>query len=221
VAVQDVQLPPGFSRLQGVPPGSQLAQRYRERPWDNRAGTNDLNIPKLREVSYLPDWLLEPRPRTERALVAVIAECYVRGVSTRRFDGLIKTLGIEGRSKSQVSALAKNLDPITEGFRSRPLDGAPYVYVTLDALTWRATGHRWASNSSARPAPAGRSTPSRRLLSLSISVSSTPTPRHPIITRRCASWRHRMNELRDQSTSTSSRPLGLRHRRVGAAVTSR
>ena len=111
---------------------------YRERGWDTRAGTVALAIPKLREGSYFPDWLLEPRRRAERALVAVIAECYVRGVSTRRVDGLVKTLGIEGISKSQVSQMAKSLDPIVDSFRSRPLDGAPYVYVTLDALTQRS-----------------------------------------------------------------------------------
>lgn len=69
-----------------------------------------------------------------RALVAVVAECYVRGVSTRRVDGLVKTLGIEGMSKSQVSELAKSLDEMVESFRSRPLDGGPYRYVWLDAL---------------------------------------------------------------------------------------
>ena len=111
---------------------------YRERTWDTRAGTMTLAIPKLREGSYFPDWLLEPRRRAERALVAVIAECYVRGVSTRRVDGLVKTLGLEGISRSQVSQMAKSLDPIVESFRSRPLDGAPYVYVTLDALTQRS-----------------------------------------------------------------------------------
>jgi len=110
---------------------------HRERSWDTRAGTISVSIPKLRQGSYFPDWLLEPRRRAERALVAVVAECYVRGVSTRRVEGLVQTLGIERMSKSQVSELAKSLDELVEDFRGRPLDGGPYVYVTLDALTQR------------------------------------------------------------------------------------
>ena len=107
---------------------------YRERSWDTRAGTIELAIPKLRTGSYFPDWLLERRRRSEQALVQVIAECYVRGVSTRRVDGLVKTLGIDGISKSQVSAMAKSLDPMVEAFRNRPLDAGPYCYVWIDAL---------------------------------------------------------------------------------------
>jgi transposase-like protein len=80
---------------------------YRSRPLDTRVGTIDLTIPKVREGSYYPGWLLEPRRRAERALVAVVAECYVRGVSTRRVEGLVQTLGIEHLSRSQVSRMAK------------------------------------------------------------------------------------------------------------------
>ena len=108
---------------------------YRSRPWDTRAGTIALAVPKLREGSYFPDWLLEPRRRAERAFVQVVAECYVRGVSTRRVEGLVAQLGIERISKSRVSEMAGELDPQVEAFRSRPLDGAPYTYVWLDALT--------------------------------------------------------------------------------------
>ena len=108
---------------------------YRERPWDTRAGTIALAVPKLREGTYFPDWLLEPRRRAERAFVQVVAECYVRGVSTRRVEGLVAQLGIERISKSRVSEMARELDPQVEAFRNRPLDGAPYTYVWLDALT--------------------------------------------------------------------------------------
>ena len=92
---------------------------YRERPFDTRAGTIALAVPKLRSGSYFPDWLLERRRRAERALVAVVAECYVKGVSTRRVDGLVKTLGIEHISKSQVSEMAKTLDEEVAAFRAR------------------------------------------------------------------------------------------------------
>ena len=110
---------------------------YRERRWDTRVGTIALDIPKLRKGSYFPEWLLEPRRRSERALVQVVTECYVRGVSTRRVDGLVRTLGLEGMTKSQVSELTKELDPLVEGFRNRPLDRGPYTFVWLDAMTQR------------------------------------------------------------------------------------
>jgi transposase-like protein len=108
---------------------------YRSRQLDTRVGTMDLAIPKVREGSYYPGWLLEPRRRAERALVAVVAECYVRGVSTRRVEGLVQTLGIEHLSKSQVSRMAKELDVEVAAFRGRPLDAGPYTYVSLDAIT--------------------------------------------------------------------------------------
>ena len=108
---------------------------YRERRWDTRAGTIELAIPKLREGSYFPDWLLEPRRRAERALVAVVADCYLRGVCTRRVDKLVQTMGIEGISKSQVSRMAAELDETVTEFRNRPLDSGPYFDVWADALT--------------------------------------------------------------------------------------
>jgi putative transposase len=106
---------------------------YRARDWDTRVGTVELQVPKLRHGSFFPS-ILEPRRRAERALVAVVAECYVRGVSTRRVEGLVATLGIQSLSKSQVSELAKTLDSEVAAFRSRPLDADPYPYVWLDAL---------------------------------------------------------------------------------------
>ena len=107
---------------------------YRERDWDTRVGSIELAVPRLREGSYFPDWLLQPRRRAEQAFVSVIADAYLAGVSTRRVEKLVQQLGIERMSKSQVSRLAKSLDQIVEDFRTRPLDGAPYAYVTLDAL---------------------------------------------------------------------------------------
>jgi putative transposase len=107
---------------------------YRERDWDTRVGSIELAVPKLREGSYFPNWLLQPRRRAEQAFVSVIADAYLAGVSTRRVEKLVQQLGVERMSKSQVSRLAKSLDAIVEDFRTRPLDGAPYAYVTLDAL---------------------------------------------------------------------------------------
>jgi putative transposase len=117
--------------LCGAPLGQRSADRvnqrngYRERRLDTRVGTLELAIPKLRQGGYFPDWLLEPRRRGERALVAVVAECDVRGVATRRVEGLVQTLGITSLSKSQVSELAKTLDSEVAAFRTRPLDARP------------------------------------------------------------------------------------------------
>jgi transposase-like protein len=107
---------------------------YRERDWDTRVGSIELAVPKLREGSYFPDWLLQPRRRAEQAFVSVIADAYLAGVSTRRVEKLVQQLGVERMSKSQVSRLAKSLDEIVEDFRTRPLDAGPYAYVTFDAL---------------------------------------------------------------------------------------
>lgn len=110
---------------------------YRHRDLDTRVGTIDVAIPKLRHGSYFPDWLLERRTRTEQALTTVIATCYLKGVSTRRMNDLVASLGITNLSKSQVSEMAKDLDAIVEDFRTRPLDAGPYYYLSCDALTMK------------------------------------------------------------------------------------
>jgi putative transposase len=103
---------------------------YRERPWDTRVGTIELKVPRVRDGSFFPS-LLEPRRRAERALVAVVQEAYLQGVSTRRVDDLVQALGMQGISKSQVSRLCAELDKEVERFRTRELEG-PYPYVWLD-----------------------------------------------------------------------------------------
>jgi transposase-like protein len=103
---------------------------YRERPWDTRVGTIELKVPRVRDGSFFPS-LLEPRRRAERALVAVVQEAYLQGVSTRRVDDLVQALGMQGISKSQVSRLCADLDKEVERFRTRKLEG-PYPYVWLD-----------------------------------------------------------------------------------------
>lgn len=107
---------------------------YRTRDFDTRAGTIELLVPKLRTGTYFPDWLLEARKRSEQALRQVVAQCYVEGVSTRRVDDIVKAMGIQGISKSQVSEIAKTLDVIVEQFANRKLDGGPYGYLWIDAL---------------------------------------------------------------------------------------
>ncbi len=127
----------------GAPYGARSDERvnsrngYRPREWDTRAGTIDLAIPKLRAGSYFPDWLLERRKRAERALTTVVATCYLLGVSTRRMEKLVETLGITSLSKSQVSVMAKELDEHVESFRTRPLEAGPYTFVAADALVMK------------------------------------------------------------------------------------
>ena len=108
---------------------------YRHRDFDTRAGTLDVAIPKLRTGSYFPEWLLERRTRAEQALTSVVATCYLLGVSTRRMNKLVQSLGVTGLSKSQVSVMAKELDAHVEEFRTRPLSEAgPFTFVAADAL---------------------------------------------------------------------------------------
>jgi putative transposase len=108
---------------------------YRERRWDTRVGSIDLAVPKLREGTYFPAWLLTHRRRAEQALASVVAQAYVEGVSTRRVDDLVEAMGIAGISKSEVSRLAGELDAKVAEFRERPLDAGPYRYLWIDALT--------------------------------------------------------------------------------------
>ena len=124
----------------GRPTPGRTSQRngYRHRAMDTRVGTIDVAIPKLRKGTYFPEWLLERRKRAETALITVVADCYLAGVSTRRMDKLVKTLGIDSLSKSQVSRMAAELDEHVEQFRHRPLDAAgPFTFVAADALTMK------------------------------------------------------------------------------------
>jgi len=115
-------------------PEHRLTRRngYRERRWDTRVGSVDLSIPRVRDGSYFPS-LLEPRRRAERALLAVVQEAYVAGVSTRRVEDLVETLGITSLSKSQVSRMCADLDAEVEAFRGRSLAEETYPYLWLDA----------------------------------------------------------------------------------------
>src|SRR5215472_8973026 len=95
---------------------------YRERDWQTRVGEVPLKIPKLREGSYFPS-LLEPRRQAEQALLSVIQQAYIQGVSTRRVDELVKALGLTGIDKSAVSRISQQLDETVRQFRERKLEG--------------------------------------------------------------------------------------------------
>jgi transposase-like protein len=110
---------------------------YRHRDLDTRVGTIDVAVPKLRTGSYFPEWLLTRRRRAEEALTSVVATCYLLGVSTRRMDKLVQSLGITGLSRSQVSEMSKDLDDQVAAFRTRPLDAGPYTFLAADALTMK------------------------------------------------------------------------------------
>jgi putative transposase len=119
------------------PERTNVRNGYRHRELDTRTGTLEMAIPKLRSGSYFPDWLLERRRRAEAALTSVVATCYLLGVSTRRMERLVETLGITRLSKSQVSRMAADLDGQVEAFRTRPLDQGPYTFMAADALTMK------------------------------------------------------------------------------------
>ena len=110
---------------------------YRQRDLDTRVGAIDVAVPKLRRGSYFPEWLLTRRRRAEAALTSVVATCYLLGVSTRRMDKLVQSLGITSLSRSQVSEMSKYLDAQVAAFRTRPLDAGPYTFIAADALTMK------------------------------------------------------------------------------------
>ncbi len=125
------------SELVGAARGERLPEErlthrngYRSRSWQTRAGEIELAIPKIRRGSYFPSFL-EPRKRSEQALVSVVQEAYVAGVSTRKVDQVVESLGLR-ISKSEVSRICAGLDEQVEAFRNRPLEGS-YPYLWLDA----------------------------------------------------------------------------------------
>jgi transposase-like protein len=113
---------------------------YRERDLETRLGTLELKIPKLRRGSYFPGFL-EPRKTAERALVAVVQEAWIQGVSTRKVDDLVQAMGMSGISKSQVSSLCKDIDERVGSFLNRRLDGEwPYLWLDATYLKVRDGG---------------------------------------------------------------------------------
>ena len=160
----------------GRPTPGRSAQRngYRHRDLDTRVGTVDVAVPKLRSGTYFPEWLLERRKRAESALITVVADCYLAGVSTRRMDKLVKTLGIDSLSKSQVSRMAADLDQIVEEFRHRPLDEAgPFTFVSADALTMKVREGGRVINAVALIAVGVNGDGHREVLGLRVATSET------------------------------------------------
>jgi transposase-like protein len=147
---------------------------YRHRELDTRAGTIDVAIPKLRQGSYFPEWLVERRKRAEAALVSVVATCYLLGVSTRRMDKLVNTLGITSLSKSQVSRMAADLDAQVTAFRTRPLgESGPFTFVAADALTMKVREHGRVVNAVVLVATGVNGDGHREVLGVKVATSET------------------------------------------------
>jgi putative transposase len=166
------------TELTGVPKGERAPERrltnrngYRERRWDTRVGTIDLAIPKVRDGSYFPS-LLEPRRRAERALLAVVCEAYVAGVSTRRVEDLVAALGVASLSKSEVSRKCAALDAEVETFRSRSLAGEQYPYLWLDATYVKVRDAGRVVSMAALVAIGVASTGERRVLGLELAAGN-------------------------------------------------
>jgi len=178
---------------------------YRHRDLDTRVGTVDVAVPKLRTGSFFPDWLLERRTRAERALTTVIATCYLKGVSTRRMNDLVASLGINNLSKSQVSDMAKDLDQMVEDFRTRPLDTGPYLYVSCDALTMKVREGGRVVKTSVLLATGVNAEGYRELLGMQVTTSES-----------VASWTGFFRDLKARGLDqvylvTSDAHLGIQH----------
>jgi putative transposase len=161
----------GAGRYERTPERKTYRNGYRERVWETRVGQIPLRIPKLRQGSYFPS-LLEPRRRAERALVSVVQEAYVAGVSTRKVDDLVRALGLEGCSRSEVSRICRELDEAVERFRSRPLEGE-YPYVWLDAKAVRVRYDGRVVHMAAVVAIGVRQDGSREVLGFNVGASET------------------------------------------------
>ncbi len=166
------------TELTGVPrgerdPEARLTHRngYRERRWDTRVGTIELAIPRVRDGSYFPS-LLDPRRRAERALLSVVQEAYLGGISTRRVDDLVRALGLDGISRSEVSRICAALDAEVEAFRGRTLAETACPYVWLDATYLKVREAGRVVSMAALVAVGVAATGERRVLGLELSAGN-------------------------------------------------
>ncbi len=168
---------------------------YRHRDWDTRVGSIELAVPKLRKGSYFPSWLLEPRRRAEQALVQVVADCYLAGVSTRRVDKLVQQLGLDGISKSQVSQLAKSSTrPSTRGATALSTPAPTPIFGSTRCLRRCARAGGWSTSGSCTPwASTARATARPSASTSSPARMGRAGPRFcagwsPVACRGCSWW---------------------------------
>jgi putative transposase len=159
----------GAKRYERSPERTTQRNGFRERPYETRVGEVTLQVPKLREGSYFPSFL-EPRRRAEKALLAVVQSAYVEGVSTRKVDSLLQSLGLTGIDKSAVSRICKDLDEPVKAFRERPLEG-DYPYVWLDATYLKVRQNHRVVSMAAVVAIGVRETGEREVLGLAVGAS--------------------------------------------------
>jgi putative transposase len=159
----------GVSRYERSPERKGYRNGHRERVWETRVGGIPLQVPKLREGTYIPSFL-ETRRQAEKALLAVVQTAYVQGVSTRKVDGLLRVLGLTGIDKSKVSRICKDLDELVQAFRSRPLDES-YPYLWLDALYLKVRQDHCILNQALIVAIGVRETGDRQIVGFSLGAS--------------------------------------------------
>jgi transposase-like protein len=165
---------------------------YRERDWQTRAGTVELRIPKRRRGSYFPAFL-EPRRLAEKALTAVIQEAYVQGISTRSVDDLVRAMGMEGISKSQVSRLCAEIDGRVQDFLSRPIEWSAYTPTAL-SLARRHLREGQGGRPPVEGSASNRSQSASRWASMAMvgarcsAWRSAPPRRRPSGRTSCAAW---------------------------------
>jgi len=201
------------TELTGVPRGERnpelrLTQRngYRDRRWDTRVGTMNLSIPRVRDGSYFPS-LLEPRRRAERALLAVIQEAYVLGVSTRRVEDLVDALGIASISKSEVSRICAALDVEVEAFRQRSLADEAYPYLWLDATYVKVREGGRVVSMAALVATGVAQSGERRILGLELAPGNDEGSAWPAFCARSSSAVCRVSDWSSATTTVAwSRP---------------
>src|SRR5829696_5494126 len=159
----------GADRHERTPERTGHRNGYRMRTWDTRVGTIELAIPKVRPGTYFPS-LLQPRRRAEHALLAVVQEAYVHGVSTRKVDELMKALGLDGVSKSEVSRICAELDPLVDAFRTRALT-TDYPYIWVDATYHKVRVNGRVTSQATVVAVGGTSEGERQVLGIDVGPS--------------------------------------------------
>ncbi|GGY00672.1 hypothetical protein GCM10010358_63130 [Streptomyces minutiscleroticus] len=159
---------------------------YRPHEWDTRTGTIEPATPTLRSGSYFPTWPLECRRRTEQAPISVVATAYLPGISPRRAEKPAESPGVTQLSKSQVSAMAKHLDEQVTAFRNRPLDGGPYTFVRVDALTQKVREGGRIAGVHALVAVGGNADGHREILGLDVASSQDGADRPAFLRPRAA-----------------------------------